>query len=103
VKKRLHLPNKVILKDRNEDILALVVVAHTCHPSTWKAEDGGSPVQGQPELHSKILSQKKKRTEKEKTVNEETSRKAELLAMCTVIHFMWKGSGNQWLCPLMND
>jgi hypothetical protein len=35
-------------------------VLHTCNPSTWEAETGGFRVQGQPWLHSKTLSQKKK-------------------------------------------
>jgi hypothetical protein len=30
-------------------------MAHACNPSTPEAEEGGSRVQGQPELHSKIL------------------------------------------------
>jgi hypothetical protein len=35
--------------------------AHTCNPSTWEAETGGSRVQGQRGLHSKILSKKEGR------------------------------------------
>jgi hypothetical protein len=33
------------------------MVAHNCNPSFWKAETGGSQVQGQPGLHSETLSQ----------------------------------------------
>jgi hypothetical protein len=32
--------------------LLLGIGVHTCNPSTWKAEAGGSGVQVQPELHS---------------------------------------------------
>jgi hypothetical protein len=35
--------------------------AHTCNPSTQKAEAGWLQVQGQPGLHNKTLSQKKKK------------------------------------------
>jgi hypothetical protein len=35
-------------------------MAHICNLSTWEVEAGRSRVQGQPELHSEILSQKKK-------------------------------------------
>jgi hypothetical protein len=42
------------------------MVVHACKPSTWEAEAGGSLVQGQHGLHSKILSQNKiKQTKKE--------------------------------------
>jgi hypothetical protein len=41
--------------------LKLRVVANTCNPSNWEAEVGGSWVEGQPGLHSKILSQKEKK------------------------------------------
>jgi hypothetical protein len=34
------------------------MVAHACNPSTWETETGGILFQGQPELHSKTLSQK---------------------------------------------
>jgi hypothetical protein len=34
------------------------MVVHTCNPSNKEAEIGGSRVPGQPELHSKTLSQK---------------------------------------------
>jgi hypothetical protein len=36
------------------------MVTHTCNPRTWQAEAGTSPVGGQRELHSEILSLKKK-------------------------------------------
>jgi hypothetical protein len=32
------------------------------NPSTWEAEAGGSPVGGQPGLHSDTMSPKKKKT-----------------------------------------
>ena len=32
------------------------MVAHTCNPSTWEAETGGSQVQGQPQQVSENLS-----------------------------------------------
>jgi hypothetical protein len=35
------------------------MVAHFCNPSTWDAKARGSQVQVQPELHSKMLLQKK--------------------------------------------
>jgi hypothetical protein len=35
----------------------LGVVAHAYNSSTWEVEMGGFQVLGQPELHSKILSQ----------------------------------------------
>ena len=31
------------------------MVAHTCNPSTWEAETGGSQVRGQPQLLSEAL------------------------------------------------
>ena len=31
------------------------MVAHTCNPSTWEAETGGSQVRGQPQLLSETL------------------------------------------------
>jgi hypothetical protein len=37
------------------------VVVHAGNPSTWEAETGGLRIQSQPMLHSKTLSQKKKR------------------------------------------
>jgi hypothetical protein len=33
------------------------MVAHTCNPSTWKWRQKDHKFKGQPELHSKILSQ----------------------------------------------
>ena len=33
----------------------LGMVAHTCNPSTWEAETGGSQVHGQPQLLSDAL------------------------------------------------
>jgi hypothetical protein len=38
------------------------MVVHTCNPNTEKSEVGGWGVQGQPALHSKILSHKYKTT-----------------------------------------
>jgi hypothetical protein len=39
----------------------LGVLVYTCNPSTQKAETGRFQVLVQPELHSEILSQKKKK------------------------------------------
>jgi hypothetical protein len=39
----------------------MIVVVQACNFSSSEAEEGELPVQGQPELHSKILSQKIKR------------------------------------------
>ena len=36
------------------------VVAHTCNPSTWEAETGGSQAGGQPGQLSETLTQNKK-------------------------------------------
>jgi hypothetical protein len=47
------------------------MVAHTCDPSTWEAEVGGSGVLDHPGLHEKTLSQKSKQT-KAKTVTTKT-------------------------------
>jgi hypothetical protein len=40
------------------------VVEHTCNPSTQEAEAEGLPVPGQPEPHSKTLSQSKNNQKK---------------------------------------
>jgi hypothetical protein len=32
-------------------------IVHACNPSTWMAEEGTSQIQGQPGIHSEILSQ----------------------------------------------
>jgi hypothetical protein len=37
----------------------MVLVVHTCKPSTWEAEAGGWKVPGQPEPHSKMQTQNK--------------------------------------------
>jgi hypothetical protein len=44
-------------KDRKRKV---GLVAHTCHPSTWEAEAGGSRVPGQPGLPREALAQKNK-------------------------------------------
>jgi hypothetical protein len=44
-------------------------VVHACNPSTWEVEAGGSQVQGQYGLCSKTLSQKKKKKEIKKIMN----------------------------------
>jgi hypothetical protein len=41
----------------------LDMVVHTCNLSAQEAEAGGSQIWGQPELHSKTLSKKKKENE----------------------------------------
>jgi hypothetical protein len=41
------------------------VVAHTSNPGTRETEAGGSLVPGQPRLHNKSLSQKRKEKRKE--------------------------------------
>jgi hypothetical protein len=41
--------------------VVLGIVVHTCNPSSGETEAGGSLVQGQLELHSKTLTQKKKK------------------------------------------
>jgi hypothetical protein len=53
------------------------VMVHACNPSTQEAEAGESPIQGQPGLQSKTLSQtkqnknqKKKRKKKEKEIKQ---------------------------------
>jgi hypothetical protein len=38
------------------------MVAPVCNPSTQDAEEGGSPIQGQPGLHNKTLPQLKSKT-----------------------------------------
>jgi hypothetical protein len=43
-----------------EFITQLKTVMHVCNPSTWEMEAGGLWVWGQPELHTKTLSQKTK-------------------------------------------
>jgi hypothetical protein len=42
------------------------VVEHACNPSTQEAEVGGCQIQGQPGLHSKTLSGKKKKKKDKK-------------------------------------
>jgi hypothetical protein len=37
------------------------MVMHTCNPSIWEAEAGGSPVQGKPGLQNDIISKKKRK------------------------------------------
>jgi hypothetical protein len=43
----------------------LDMVVHTCNLSAQEAEAGGSQIWGQPELHSKTLSKKKKKMSEE--------------------------------------
>jgi hypothetical protein len=43
------------------EVVKLGIVVHTCNPSSGETEAGGSLVQGQLELHSKTLTQKKKK------------------------------------------
>jgi hypothetical protein len=47
----------MLLKDHQN----LGMIAHNYSPSTQKTKAGESQVQGQPGLHSKVLSQKKKK------------------------------------------
>jgi hypothetical protein len=50
------------------------------NPSIWEAEAGRSQVQGQPELHSKTMSQKKKKKKKKETVKSGLSKIAQTLS-----------------------
>lgn len=59
------------------------MTAHTCDPSSWKAEAGGLPwVQGQPKLNSKTLS-------KEPSNTKTTTFLCPWLD-CTSVHTQWK-------------
>jgi hypothetical protein len=49
--------------------LKLGVLVYVCNPSTQEVETGGFQVQGQPELHSKTLSQGEREREREKGEN----------------------------------
>jgi hypothetical protein len=60
------------------------MVAHFCNPSTWDAKARGSQVQVQPELHSKMLLQKKTTTN---------------IILCSV-RVQEAGSHNSWI---LND
>jgi hypothetical protein len=51
-------------------------VVHTCNPSTWETEAGGSEVRGQTGIHGKILSQKQQKKE-----NKEKGRKEGYLGL----------------------
>jgi hypothetical protein len=45
------------------------MVMHTCNPTTWEVEAGGSCIiQGQPELHGETLSQMKQDKNKDKRI-----------------------------------
>jgi hypothetical protein len=57
---------KTVLRTIWNILFKLIVVTDTCNPSTQETETEGSWVPGQPRLHSKSLSQKKEKTEKEK-------------------------------------
>lgn len=57
-----------ICKTRREDLLG--VVAQGCNPSNQEAEAGGSWVQGQPGLNTKILSERQREGKKEKRERE---------------------------------
>jgi hypothetical protein len=56
--KRCNVITKKSIKKEGKSRLGMVVQAS--NPSTPEAEAGGPRIQGQPELHSKILSKKKK-------------------------------------------
>jgi hypothetical protein len=43
------------------------MLIHTCNVGTWKAEAGGSQIQGQPGLHREPVSKQNKNKNKNKT------------------------------------
>jgi hypothetical protein len=60
------------------------MMEHTCNSSIQETEAGGSPVEGQPGLHSKTLSPK----EKEKEINKQKNPNTVFLLQLLLFHIL---------------